>query len=605
MSESADIRNLLEKAATTGASGDLATAELCCREVLGLDSRNADALQLMGMVRWRAGDAGEGERYLRESLDMRPAQPHVLANLGDLLISKQDHAHALECYIESVRLAPRFADGWLKLGIAHGESGEIQAAIEALERSLEIRPGDRNALYAMAKAHVENADYESAVDCYRKALDAAPDNVEILFDMGRALRMHDRTEEALTALEKAIAIDRSNPELLRTYGNALSELGREDDAIASYRNALALDAEALESHEALNEILWQRGMKDAYLDSYPPAIEAAPRSLPLRMRFASSLSRVGRHDEAESVLCEAGRAFGPHPEIENEMGLSLARQDRIPEAVEHFVAAVDLAPEDVAFRQELARVLIYTGDYPGALRHMDAAIELAPLDQRSLALRSLCWRMLGDARAASINDYDRFVKQYRIPVPDGYRDIQAFNEALGRALGSLHRTRVHPLNQTLRGGTQTYGRLFERRMQQIQELRGSIERCVRQYIEEMDDDPGHPFLGRKCERFRFSASWSCRLERHGFHTNHIHPEGWISSSYYVSLPETVGEGDSNAGWLKFGESNLELGGRERIGKIVKPEEGLLVLFPSYMYHGTIPFGSDETRTTVAFDVVPD
>jgi hypothetical protein len=31
---------------------------------------------------------------------------------------------------------------------------------------------------------------------------------------------------------------------------------------------------------------------------------------------------------------------------------------------------------------------------------------------------------------------------------------------------------------------------------------------------------------------------------------------------------------------------------------------MLVLFPSYMYHGTTPFDGEDYRTTIAFDVVP-
>jgi hypothetical protein len=38
---------------------------------------------------------------------------------------------------------------------------------------------------------------------------------------------------------------------------------------------------------------------------------------------------------------------------------------------------------------------------------------------------------------------------------------------------------------------------------------------------------------------------------------------------------------------------------------VRPELGLLVLFPSYFWHGTLPFHSEQPRLTVAFDVVPD
>ncbi len=72
----------------------------------------------------------------------------------------------------------------------------------------------------------------------------------------------------------------------------------------------------------------------------------------------------------------------------------------------------------------------------------------------------------------------------------------------------------------------------------------------------------------------------------------------------MSLPDVVRKSDAHDGWLKFGETNLNLGNLECIEKVVQPKEGRLVLFPSYMFHGTIPFTSNETRTTIAFDVVP-
>ncbi len=164
--------------------------------------------------------------------------------------------------------------------------------------------------------------------------------------------------------------------------------------------------------------------------------------------------------------------FGPDGRIQRGLGASLASQRRISEAIESFTAAVELASEDVGCRQDPTRILISTGDYPNALRHIDAAIELAPLDQRSLAFRSLCWRLSGDERAALINDYGRSVKHSEVPVPDGYRDIRAFNRALGRALHwTIHR----------RAG----------------------------------QDPEHPFLSRGSVGFRFSGSWSCRPGHRG------------------------------------------------------------------------------------------
>ncbi|HWC63258.1 MAG TPA: putative 2OG-Fe(II) oxygenase [Rhizomicrobium sp.] len=84
--------------------------------------------------------------------------------------------------------------------------------------------------------------------------------------------------------------------------------------------------------------------------------------------------------------------------------------------------------------------------------------------------------------------------------------------------------------------------------------------------------------------------------------NHIHPEGWISSCYYVAVPEAVKNDETKEGWIKFGEPSVEAGLGFR--RAIQPQPGRLVLFPSYMWHGTIPFHDKAVRTTIAFDAVP-
>ena len=110
-------------------------------------------------------------------------------------------------------------------------------------------------------------------------------------------------------------------------------------------------------------------------------------------------------------------------------------------------------------------------------------------------------------------------------------------------------------------------------------------------------------------RFRFSGSWSVKLEPGGFHVNHVHPQGWISSAFYVSLPHALAmlSEDANDGCIKFGESSLNLGEREKIERVIRPEAGVLVLFPSYVWHGTFAFhgAPEDYRMTAPFDAVPD
>jgi hypothetical protein len=79
--------------------------------------------------------------------------------------------------------------------------------------------------------------------------------------------------------------------------------------------------------------------------------------------------------------------------------------------------------------------------------------------------------------------------------------------------------------------------------------------------------------------------------------------GWLSSALYIALPPDLGGAD-HAGWLTLGEPQAELGIDLPPRRVIEPKPGRLALFPSWMWHGTRPFGQGE-RITVAFDVARD
>ncbi len=122
----------------------------------------------------------------------------------------------------------------------------------------------------------------------------------------------------------------------------------------------------------------------------------------------------------------------------------------------------------------------------------------------------------------------------------------------------------------------------------------------------LSTDATHPFLMRKTPSVRIDGSWSVKLWTSGNHVNHIHPEGWISSAFYVALPPSVlsSPGAGQAGHIQFGQppQELELGLQPQ--HVMRPEPGKLALFPSYLWHGTVPFEDEQPRLTLAFDMTP-
>jgi hypothetical protein len=212
--------------------------------------------------------------------------------------------------------------------------------------------------------------------------------------------------------------------------------------------------------------------------------------------------------------------------------------------------------------------------------------------------------MMEDGRDEAFNGYDTLVRIFDLEPPAGFSDMASFNAELNASLDRIHPKSRELIDQSLRGGTQTPGHLFPAGLPLVTKLKNRIDEAVARYIAELGDGPDHPLLSRRSKSFRYSGSWSSRLQDSGFHVNHFHPDGWISSCYYVSLPEVVADGTGKQGWIKFGEPALDLVLKHPVRRTIQPRPGRLVLFPSYIWHGTVPFHEKTARTTIAFDIVP-
>jgi hypothetical protein len=197
------------------------------------------------------------------------------------------------------------------------------------------------------------------------------------------------------------------------------------------------------------------------------------------------------------------------------------------------------------------------------------------------------------------------VRPSRLPTPPGWPDLAAFLADVKRSLDRLHKPDGHPLLfQSLRHGTETTEELTRSADPAIRALFAAFAAPIRDYLAHIGHGPD-PLRRRNNGSWRFNGSWSVRLRRSGFHNNHVHPRGWISSACYIDLPASMASSASREGVLTFGEPGIATSPPLQAQHAVRPEAGMLVLFPSYFWHGTVPISGDETRLTVAFDVVPE
>ncbi len=600
----AQLPEPLRSAVVAHEDGDLETAYPLYRQFVADNPKQPTALQLFGLLLSQLGQYDPAIKLMRESLSLYPDQAEVANNLGNALSKAGRIDDAIESYKNALDILPNYIEALRNLGLCYARSGRGDEALESFERCVEIRPEDETTWLAIGNLHRATGELDNAIEDFEKAVEAQPDFAEAHHNLGVCLRLVQRPEDALQHYELAKNLGMDRAELHHNIGNAYIDLQQADPAIDAYREALRQNPGDLDTHSNLNSLLWQQDYLDDYLESYVEAIKADPEAITLRLAYATALNKKESFDTAEAVLRDGLQHTGESSALISLLAYTMEGQDRWDEALRMHDSAVnkpDAIPNQLT---SYARALLACQKPEEALQQVQAAAALTPFNQRALAYLGLCWRVLGDERDAYLNDYENLVCSYKIPVPDEYRDIGEFNERLTTVLEPLHIGLRHPAEQTLRGGSQTSGNLFERRDPEIRTLVAALKPCIADYIERFPGNTEHPLFMRRTDSFDLSSSWSVRLAKSGYHTMHTHPLGWISSSYYVQVPTEVTAGGEHGGGIKFGEPDIDIGEAGKARLEIQPAVGKLVLFPSYMWHGTVPFDSDQPRMTTPFDVTP-
>lgn len=586
--------------------GKRSLAESIYRQVLDAEPDNSDVAQLYGLLLGENGDYEGAERMMRRSLVTAPGQPHVHNNLGNVLMKLERVDDAVASYRAATGVKKDYAEAWHNLGLALRASDRHDDAIEAFELAIAIKPNYHQAYNSLGSALKDEERLDEAIAAFHKALEISPDYLKALHNLAVALRLSGQLEEAVACYRGVLKADPDIAEAHYNLANALQLLEQVDEAEASYVRALEIRPSFEEAHYDLNQLLWTQGRHDKFLGSYAAAIQRKPESLSLWLGYVEKLIPANALAPAEETLRKALDRFGPTAELYDLLAKTLSRQRREEEALAIHQQCLELDEYKTQYLLDYADTLLRIREFEAALEIMHSACGLDPLDQELIAYKGDCWRFLGDEQYGILNDYDSMVRVYKLPMPDGYNDIAAFTRDLNRALDPVHSaTRLHPMDQTVRGGSQSYESLFDKDIELVRLYKQSLERAVRQYIGEMERDMSHPLFSRKCDKIRFTGSFSVRLRNNGYHTNHVHPAGWLSSCFYVSLPPVVADKSRREGWIHFGQPGARFDPPIDPMRHVQPREGVVAIFPSYMWHGTIPFNSDHTRTTVVADIVPD
>ncbi len=583
-------------------TGRLVEAERACRALLAQIPQQATALHLLGLICEQSGDAAAGERLVRQSLQIEPANLKFQLNFGQLLHRRGRAAEAAAIYRQLLERSPMEHAARRALVVILDELGQPAAAEAEARTLLQQRPEDADACSLLAFVLERQNKLAEAEATYRRALALDERQTFARQNLGALLSRLERAEEALAALDRVRALGASNFELALNRGRTLSLLYRLEEAEGEFAAAVALRPSHLEAQLNLARLRYMRA-DPAFARDFAAIAAAQPGNLSLQTELARVFRGAGWFDEAERQLRQALTAHGSAPALRALLAQLLQETGRLAEAEHEALIAAMAMPEDAEIIETLVAILLARGRAHDALPYLAARRAREPLVQSWIAYEATAARVLGREYYRELYEYDRLVRSYMLEPPPGWSSMAELNAALRAALTARHRFASHPLDQSLRRGSQTTRNLIAESDAAIRAVLQAFQAPIADYLRTLGRAPGHPLSARNVGGAVIAGAWSVQLHREGFHVNHLHPQGWISSAYYVDVPDEAKDTALRSGWLKFGETRFPVPGATA-EQYLQPVPGRLVLFPSYMWHGTTPIHGAQPRLTIAFDALP-
>ncbi len=395
---------------------------------------------------------------------------------------------------------------------------------------------------------------------------------QAILEQAAALQRRGDHQGAIKHYKRLLKNTPGDPHIIIICAVAMAESGEQNEAVNMLEKAVASDPAFSDGWVNLGVILQNAGDNEAAANAYDRFRTLNPDSPIAHFNFAN--------------VCQLLKRFEA--------------------AVPAYEQALILAPKNPDIWGSLSRASLHLGDWEKAMNAADRALALSPGNTGALAIKSTALLELSRMDdVAELVDFDRLIEKREFAAPDEYSDLNGFNEALC-AHCLAHPTLVYePSDNTTMKGHQTGNLSLDSDTGPVGRLLAMIDGAVRDYQSSHPVDRSHPFLAQRPSFWKHDI-WATILGSQGHQAPHIHRSGWLSGCYYAKIPDVIAaDSGDQAGWIEFGRPQEYLHARaEPLVRSYQPTEGMIVLFPSYFYHRTKPFESDDKRISIAFDIVP-
>ena len=440
--------------------------------------------------------------------------------------------------------------------------------------------------------------------------------------------------DAVTSYQNALKLQSNMPDLQFNLGIALTQINRLDEAANAYLQAIRLQPNFFEAYGNLGTILQRQGKLEGAIDSYQKGLSINPQDARGHFNLGTALRDKGDLPAAINAYKTAIGLFATYTDAHNNLGETLRDVGDMAAAVKSYQTALALNAGHANANYNMAEFLYLAKQYEEAIPYFERS-QLDDWQARILyclykAEQFAAFKTKLDDIAKISRHNSPFIgtlaKHYAInfgvensynfcknPFDFVYRapiaELAQPNSALLKQLldDINHADIAERVQGMLTNGKQSAGNLFKRPEASFRSLSELIKQQFLAYKNSFKDADCELIVSFPTE-LEFTSSWYVKMRSGGHLSPHIHEIGWLSGAVYLAMPTP--KAGSNEGAFEYGTHgddypicNPQL--RDQFATAaVLPNVGDIVLFPSSLFHRTIPYVANENRICIAFDLKP-
>ena len=564
-----------------------------CRS-LELNPDDAEAHNNVGVTLQELDRLEEAEHSFGQAISINSDYAEAHYNLARTLHSLKKLARAEASYRAAISLRPGYAEAYNNLGNMLLESENLADAEEHYRRAVALRPDYAEAHYNLGCALRDLGRLGDAEDSYRKAAEIQPSHALAHTELGNIFLAAGKLEQAKSCFEKSVSIEPHSSKRHNQLGCVLHKLGKLTEAEASFRRAVLTSSDKAQALTNLGVLLQDLGRFDQAESTYAQAIEADPCYVEAHNSLGVLLRRIGRLEKAEASYSRA-------LEVSSDHAAALSNRSQVRFELGQFESAlqdIELC-NTIDSSARVLEILYALGRFDEIYERIERSAEMNDTNIRMAAFAAFISERLSRPTAhnfcpdpLSFLHFSNIAKHVEYP-----RDFVAELVADVRSLEATW----DPWNKATVNGFQMaeHITLFDQPSSKIQSLKGIIYKELEIYRAN--------FQGSSCSFIqkwpaeKSLVGWHVIYKRQGHQHAHIHPEGWLSGVVYLQTVPALGDDE---GAIEFSLNGELFSDPSSPSFTYQPVVGDIVLFPSSLYHRTIPFSVDADRIVIAFDLLP-